>query len=82
MSHEEEYQSEYHRLHCLDNVCPGLLRLGGGAVREMEDPANKGHLSNSHGYQLDTTDGECSGSNRNKQTEKSTRSTWFQSYAE
>jgi hypothetical protein len=38
VAHEEEYQSEYHRLHCFDNVCPGLLRLGGGAVHEMEDP--------------------------------------------
>ena len=48
VAHEEEYQSEYHRLHCLDNVCPGLLRLGGGAVRKMEDPVNKRHLGNSH----------------------------------
>lgn len=33
VAHEEEYQSEDHRLHCLDNVRSGLSRLSGRAVQ-------------------------------------------------
>ena len=35
VTHEEKYNSEDHRLHCLDDVCPGLLRLSGSAIHGM-----------------------------------------------